>query len=162
MATEQAYYALVAYIRFLAGNPSLYDMNDIGISSEKAGYEFRRGETPDPGVTVVLNGKKLGFDQPPTIENSRVLVPMRKIFEAFDASVEWDQAAATAVAVTPSHTVSFTVGSSVATVNGVPYDLDAPVTIMSSRTMIPLRFFSQSLGASVSWYGGNKVVVIST
>ena len=35
MATEQGYYALAAYFRFLHGEPSLYDMRDVTVGSDK-------------------------------------------------------------------------------------------------------------------------------
>ena len=160
MATEQAYYALVAYYRFLTGKNALYDMTDVSISSSKAGYEFRPGVMPDPGITVLLKGNKLAFDQPPLIENGRVLVPMRRIFEAFGAEVDWDPATTTATATTQDHVIRFTIGASSATVNGRTLDLDVPATVISGRTMIPLRFLSENLGFIVSWYGGNHVVTI--
>ena len=37
-------------------------------------------------VTVNLNGSQMNFDVPPMIENSRTLVPFRKIFEALDSA----------------------------------------------------------------------------
>ncbi len=39
MATEQGYYALTAYMRFLNGQTSLYDMNDVKIKAEAAPAE---------------------------------------------------------------------------------------------------------------------------
>lgn len=39
---------------------------------------------------VILDGRTLTFDVPPTIENGRTLVPLRTIFEALGADVQWD------------------------------------------------------------------------
>jgi transcriptional regulator with XRE-family HTH domain len=41
---------------------------------------------------VILDGRNLTFDVPPTIENDRTLVPLRAIFEALGADVQWDGA----------------------------------------------------------------------
>ena len=40
-------------------------------------------------VTVNLNGSQMEFDVNPVIENSRTLVPFRKIFEALDCAVSY-------------------------------------------------------------------------
>ncbi|WP_035107550.1 stalk domain-containing protein, partial [Desulfovirgula thermocuniculi] len=42
------------------------------------------------GVSVQVDGKELVCDTPPVVEQGRVLVPLRAIFEALGASVEWD------------------------------------------------------------------------
>ena len=46
-------------------------------------------------VRVILNGRTLQFDVPPIMENDRTLVPLRVIFEALGAGVEWDGATQT-------------------------------------------------------------------
>lgn len=46
-------------------------------------------------ITVLLNGQALSFDQPPTIVNDRTLVPLRAIFQALGAQVNWDSATQT-------------------------------------------------------------------
>ena len=48
--------------------------------------------------TVQLNGIKIAFDQIPNIENGRTLVPLRGIFEALGAEVEWNGATQTVTA----------------------------------------------------------------
>lgn len=44
----------------------------------------------DSGVKVELDNSRLAFDVLPIIQNGRTLVPMRAIFEALGADVEWD------------------------------------------------------------------------
>ena len=44
----------------------------------------------EPPITVVLDGEILVFDQEPIIQKDRVLVPMRVIFEALGATVDWN------------------------------------------------------------------------
>ena len=39
---------------------------------------------------VFYKQKQLNFDVPPITENDRTLVPMRAIFEALGAEVEWE------------------------------------------------------------------------
>ena len=60
-------------------------------------------------ITVTVDGKNVEFDQPPVIENDRTLVPMRAIFEALGAQVEWDEESRTVTSVRDSHSVSLTI-----------------------------------------------------
>lgn len=41
-------------------------------------------------ISVVVDGQVLATEVSPVIENGRTMVPLRAIFEALDASVEWD------------------------------------------------------------------------
>lgn len=46
--------------------------------------------TASEEITVCLNGTPLEFDVPPQLINDRTMVPMRKIFEALGAAVDWN------------------------------------------------------------------------
>ena len=46
----------------------------------------------DDDISVYLNGNRLDFDVPPMLIDDRTMVPMRKIFEALEAEVQWDGA----------------------------------------------------------------------
>ena len=48
-------------------------------------------KTPEPEITVMVDGVKLEFDQPPVIRNDRTLVPFRAIFEALGCEVDWSE-----------------------------------------------------------------------
>lgn len=50
-------------------------------------------------ISVIVNGTRLKFDAQPVIENGRVLVPVRAIFQALGAEVTWDEDARTATGV---------------------------------------------------------------
>ena len=53
------------------------------------------------------------------------------------------------------------VGAPTATVNGAPTPLDSPATIVGGRTLVPVRFISEQLGASVGWNGDTRQVTVS-
>jgi len=46
----------------------------------------------EPQITVKINGIVQTYDQPPVLRNGRTLVPLRGIFEALGAIVNWDAA----------------------------------------------------------------------
>lgn len=50
---------------------------------------FTLGTAANEQIRVYLDGKEIAFDTPPTIINDNTLVPMRAVFEALGAEVEW-------------------------------------------------------------------------
>lgn len=154
MSTEQAYYALTAYTRFLDKKNSLYDMTDVNIASSQ-GNQAEMG-----GISVQLNGKTLTFDVNPVNISGRVLVPMRGIFEAFGASVEWDEANYQVKAKAGDREIVLPIGKEYASMNGETVTLDVPAQIVQGRTMVPVRFVAESLDAEVSWVQETSTVII--
>jgi len=111
---------------------------------------------------VILDGRTLTFDVPPIIENDRTLVPLRAIFEALGANVQWDGQTQTVTAVKGSTEAKLTIGSHIAYKKGQPVTLDVPAKIINDRTMVPLRFVSEALGAAVDWNGETQTVTITS
>jgi len=116
----------------------------------------------DDGIKVTIDGKAQTYDVMPVIVDSRTLVPMRGIFEALGAEIAWDDATKTVTGKKGDVTVELQIGNTVAKLNGKDITLDVPATIVSDRTMVPVRFISESLGCSVDWIGDTKTVVISS
>ena len=114
-------------------------------------------------VHVVLNGKELTFSeaQPQDITN-HVFVPMRGIFEALGASVTWDPIGQTITATKNHRRVELQIGSSQASVDGQSITMDAPARMLDGSTMVPLRFISEALGASVDWSNLAQTVTITS
>lgn len=117
-------------------------------------------------ITVNLNGKPLEFDAKPFIENDRTLVPMRKIFEAVGANVEWDESTKTAIASRVKDGqpvfVAIQADSEKAFINSEEKMLDVPAKIVNDRTFVPLRFVVEALGEKVEWNGESYTVDITT
>ena len=100
---------------------------------------------------VFYNGNQLNFDVPPTIEQGRTLVPLRAIFEALGANVDWDSYTNTAIATKSSTTVRVQIGKNIAIKNNQQILLDVASVIRNGRTLVPLRFVSEAFGADVKW-----------
>jgi len=58
--------------------------------------------------------------------------------------------------------VKLMIGNMTGYVNGVAKSLDAAPVIRNSRTMLPVRFVAENLGASVGWDGATSTVTVST
>lgn len=63
-------------------------------------------------------------------------------------------------AETPSILIKLTVGSKSASVNGKNTELDVPPTIIQGRTLVPIRFIAESLGAEVQYDSPTRTIQI--
>jgi len=117
-------------------------------------------------ITATLNGEKVFFDlnfQLPIMENDRVLVPMRPMFEALGAAVEFDEETQTVSAAKDDISISLQIGSNILYKNGEEIPLDVPAKILNRRwTMVPVRAVSESFGATVDWNEEEKTVIIQS
>ncbi|MEW6183823.1 MAG: stalk domain-containing protein [Bacillota bacterium] len=121
-------------------------------------------EPPMPeDIQVLIDESPLTLEVAPVIIQGRTLVPLRAIFEKLGAAVEWNQGDQTITAKKGDLSLKLRVGSSIAYKNGTEVRLDASPQIISGRTLVPLRFVSEALGAEVTWDGGSrKVNIFST
>lgn len=113
-------------------------------------------------IQVEVDGRPLYLDVQPMIVNGRTMVPLRGIFEALGAQVNWDSYSRTITATKGDTDVQLGIGDNRATVNGRIVYLDAPATIYRGSTMVPLRFVSEALGADVKWFEAAQTVSITT
>ena len=122
-----------------------------------------QSQTPTSGtsdITVELNGEELEFDQPPIIVDNRTLVPLRVIFEALGATVDWEQETQTVYSELYGTTISLKIGDDVMYKNGSPIKLDVPARVVNNRTLVPIRAIAEAYGASVDWDQDTKTVII--
>jgi hypothetical protein len=57
--------------------------------------------------------------------------------------------------------IKLQIGNKIAYVDGNELTLDVPPQIINGRTMVPVRFISEGLGAEVGWDGATKTVTIT-
>ncbi|MBQ3568241.1 MAG: copper amine oxidase N-terminal domain-containing protein, partial [Anaerotignum sp.] len=116
-----------------------------------------------PPITVYVDGAKVNFDQQPIIQNDRTLVPMRRIFEALDAEVFWDEPTQSVTAVSGNDVILFQIGRTALFKNGKQtYTMPVPAQIVNDRTLVPLRAVAESFGCDVAWDGIGYVVDITS
>ena len=114
------------------------------------------------GIAVFHNGSEVLFDQEPVMEHDRVLVPVRAIFEATGAEVEWEEEPQTVTARTCMGTVIMQANNPVMTVDGEAIELDVPPRVVNGRTLVPVRAAAQGSGARVEWLEGLQRVIVTT
>lgn len=115
-------------------------------------------------IKVIIDGREITFDQKPVIENSRTLVPMRAIFEALGAEVEWFSETETVVAACGETKITLKIGNNNMYINGDEkvIELDAAPKIMGSRTLVPLRAVSEVFNSNVEWDNNSRTVTITS
>lgn len=111
-------------------------------------------------IYVTVDGATLNFDQPPIMQNDRVLVPMRLIFEALGATVEWDEYNQYVKATKDQIDITMQIGNSTMVKNGEYITLDTAPILLNGRTLVPVRAVAESLDATVEWRGEINTVVI--
>ena len=102
----------------------------------------------------------LAFETAPVIEEGRILVPMRFLFEQMGADVEWNQETQTATATMNNTAVAFSINDTNAEVNGTAATMDVPARLINDKTMVPLRFLSEEMGYTVTWDEATRTAVI--
>lgn len=103
-----------------------------------------------PKLAVLVDGRKVKFSGgEPFMENNRVQVPLRGIGETLGAKVGYS--GKTVTYIKGEKSISLTLGSKVAEVDGKKVTMDTPAKAINGRTYVPLRFVSENLGESVSW-----------
>ena len=110
--------------------------------------------------TGTVNGKATTLEQGAVIKNGRTMVPLRFITEAMGATLVWDAATRTANITLADNKIALTIGKTVAQVNSYDVALDAPAAIINSKTVVPLRFVAESMGATTAWNATLKKVTV--
>ena len=113
-------------------------------------------------VKVEIDGKALETDTPAQIIDGRTMVPMRAIFEAMGADIEWDAETKTITAVNDSHSISLEIGALNLVKDGQKVELSVPAQIIDGRTLVPARAVVESFDCPVVWIADTKTVKIST
>jgi hypothetical protein len=112
--------------------------------------------------SIVLDGKPMKFEVPPVVENGRTLVPLRAIFEALGATVKWDESTQTITAVKGNTVIKMTIGNTTAYTGNRPVILDVPGKLVDGRTLVPLRFVGESLGAQVQYDSDTETINLTS
>jgi len=115
---------------------------------------------------MVVDGRATSLDAPPVILEGRTLLPIRAVVEALGGTVAWDAVTQQVTLTLKDTTVILWIGQRAARVNGELRSIDPDNAlvvprIISSRTMLPIRFVAESLGCTVDWGATARTVTIA-
>src|SRR5664280_1596059 len=116
--------------------------------------------------TFTINGTSKTLDSPPVIKNGRTLVPIRAIIEALGGTVGGDATTKKATVTLGKKIIALWIGKDTATVNSVSTLIDSTnpkvvPLIIRGKTMLPLRFVTENLGATVGWDQNTQTITIT-
>ncbi|MDR1538293.1 MAG: VanW family protein [Clostridiales bacterium] len=129
-------------------------------------YRINPIQQTNPSVEV--DGKRLSFNVPPTIIDSRVYVEMRSIFEFLGFSVSYEPASKATSMKKGGLEFLLENGSDSKNIiridNGIRKSIPItyPVIIISDRTMLALRFVGELTGYEVGWDAGKYAASLKT
>lgn len=120
----------------------------------------------DTNYTVVEAGEAVEYtmDVAPYIKDGRTFLPVRYVAYALGVSEDnilWDQATKKVTIFKSDRIAQVTIGSKTMMVNGVNVDMDVAPEITDGRTMLPIRWMSQALGASIDWDAEAREVTVT-
>ncbi|MCD6168001.1 MAG: ABC transporter substrate-binding protein [Caldisericia bacterium] len=111
----------------------------------------------------MVNGVEREMDVAPFIENGRTLVPIRFVIEALGGEVGWDGVLRKVTVKIEGKTIELFIGKKEVYVNGKKMVIDvAPKIVPPGRTMVPLRFISETAGYFVFYDAFGRQVYIQS
>ena len=115
---------------------------------------------------MIQDGKSVLIDVSPQVVQGRTLLPVKWVAEPLGASVTWNAAERKVTVVLDTTTVELWIGKSAARVNGTTVAIDPQNSgvvplIVSGRTMLPVRFVAEQLGARVDYDAADRKVTIT-
>jgi hypothetical protein len=127
-----------------------FDYFEVGTPVDVVGEAvFTIGST-----SYTLNGEEQEMDVAPYIKSDRTFLPVRYVAYAVGVSEEnilWDAVNRTVTIFKGDRIVQLTIDSNVMVVNGVNVNMDVAPEISNGRTMMPIRWVAQALGATITW-----------
>ena len=140
--------------------PAMAEENVALIAEDTQAVAIPEATVENKGISVLLDGNYIEFDQQPTMINDRTMVPVRAIFEALGAKVEWVEETQTVVSEMGETKVSLKIDQRYLDKNGEIILLDVPATLVGQRTLVPVRAISEAYGCNVSWNEFTNTVII--
>lgn len=113
-------------------------------------------------IKVMVENNYLELSVNPVLENERTLVPLRAIFEAMGVEVGWDESTQIIRGTQAENIIILQLNNKIASINGKEVELDAAAKAIDGRTLVPVRFIAESLGAEVGWDQESKTVLINS
>ncbi|OPX85469.1 MAG: Exoglucanase B precursor [Pelotomaculum sp. PtaB.Bin104] len=155
------YYRVRAYNAYGNSDYSDEDSAITGSTSEVV-IKFYIGKS-----YYYVNDQRRTMDIAPELRESRTVLPIRYVAEALGASVAWKGSEEKVTISLKNQVIELWIGWNTARVNGQYKLIDstnpkvAPFVLPPGRTMLPLRFIAETLGAEVDWNQSNQEVTVT-
>lgn len=130
------------------------------------GVGFMQETSANPQIQLVIDNKNITTDVSPMVKNDRMLVPIRVISEELGANVTWDGVNQSVFIEKGNRSILLRIDK-----NLIEYKVDGndsyglsdvPPTIVSERTLVPVRLISNALGVGVHWNENTRTVTVNS
>lgn len=112
-------------------------------------------------IKIMINGEELICSPSAFLDDNRLLVPMRAIFEELDAVVDWDQEMQTVTANKNEFFLMMQINNQNMFLNSTKIQLEVAPMLVEERTMVPLRAVSEAFNIPVEWNEDTREVIIN-
>ncbi len=112
-------------------------------------------------ANIVLDNELLTLPQKPFILDGITYAPIREICEALGANVTWNQDTNNVQITKGTSSLSFKVGESTCILDNQKVSMPQSM-IVNDKTMVSLRFLSETFGFKVDWNDNLKVAILSS
>jgi hypothetical protein len=113
-----------------------------------AGAPAQKAQAKGP-IGIVINGDVLSIDPPPRFEQNLLYVPVRRTIEAL--GLAFNRSGKNITTQVGAKTVTLTIGSRIARIDSNSIVLEGPLVEIKSVLYVPLRFFTDVLGAQAQY-----------
>lgn len=111
---------------------------------------------------ALVDGEEIELAAPPTVINDTTLLPLRFIGDqVVGALTEWDATTKTVTITKEDTRVVVTIGSKIATVDGMALELIAAPEIINDTTLLPLRFISEAFNIPIEYDSETKTITLT-
>jgi hypothetical protein len=143
-------------------------------------FHFANVITPAPGETRATTTFTIGstsytvveaevavektMDVAPYIKDGRTYLPVRFVAEALgvtEDNILWDPVSRKVTIFKGDRIAQMTIDSTTLLVNGVELTMDVAPEITNGRTMLPVRWMTQALGAGIVWDAETQTVTVT-
>lgn len=153
---------------------SVLALSSAGVLAEENSIHVIAGKGLPVRVTIVdekhYDEVSQGYDSivfsddtmPFIDENGRTQLPLRRIAEELDFTVDYSDAEKKITLSKKDYTVIFYINSKDFTVNGKSVSMDTAPVIVNDSTFVPLRYLSEAVGYTVDYTDRNKVAEVES
>lgn len=113
-------------------------------------------------IKVTVDGQAVSFDVSPYVDDqNRTMVPLRFIGDKLGYQCLWQPAAREVLVAGIGKEIRLLIGQKKAEIDGRTVAMDTVAVVVKGRTMVPLRFILENMGADVAFNRTAHTVMIS-
>ncbi|AOT70149.1 stalk domain-containing protein [Geosporobacter ferrireducens] len=121
----------------------------------------------DSATYTVLQGNvevEKTMDVAAFIQDGRTFLPIRYVADAVgvaESNIVWNANTKTVTIMKGDRIATMTIGSKNLTVNGTVVPMDTAAMVKDGRTVLPIRYVAQALGAQIDWDEATRTVTVT-